>query len=76
MKFFFNERPKEDSDASAREVLAALRNIVDGEDKKSPLSDEAIAALLQKQGYDIARRTVAKYREKALIPVARLRRKA
>lgn len=76
LKFFFNERPKEDSDASAREVLAALRNIVDGEDKKSPLSDEAIAALLQKQGYDIARRTVAKYREKALIPVARLRRKA
>jgi RNA polymerase sigma-54 factor len=76
LKFFFSERPKDDSDASVHKVIAALKQLVEQEDKSSPLSDEALAAELQSQGYDIARRTVAKYREKALIPVARLRRKA
>lgn len=73
LKFFFNERPKSDSDASSLEIMAALRHLVDEENKRSPLSDEALTAALKAQGYDIARRTVAKYREKAGIPVARLR---
>ncbi|MDE5724085.1 MAG: RNA polymerase factor sigma-54, partial [Paramuribaculum sp.] len=73
LKFFFNERPKSDSDASSLEIMAALRHLVDEENKRSPLSDEALTAALKEQGYDIARRTVAKYREKAGIPVARLR---
>lgn len=73
LKFFFNERPKSDSDASSLEIMAALRQIVDKENKRSPLSDEALTAALKARGYDIARRTVAKYREKAGIPVARLR---
>ncbi len=73
LKFFFNERPKSDSDASSLEIMAALRHLVDQENKRSPLSDEALTAALKAQGYDIARRTVAKYREKAGIPVARLR---
>lgn len=74
LKFFFSERPKENSDTSSHEVMAALKSLIDGENKKNPLSDEAIAESLKSQGYDIARRTVAKYREKAGIPVARLRR--
>lgn len=73
LKFFFNERPKSDSDASTLEIMAALRHLVGEEDKRSPLSDEALTAALRSKGYDIARRTVAKYREKAGIPVARLR---
>lgn len=74
LKFFFNERPMEDSDASSREIVAALREIIDSENKSAPLSDEALASELRSRGYDIARRTVAKYREKEQIPVARLRR--
>lgn len=73
LKFFFNERPKDDSDASAREIMDALIRIIESEDRSAPLSDEAITAALREKGYDIARRTVAKYREKAGIPVARLR---
>lgn len=74
LKMFFNERPKEDDDTSSLQILAALRKIIDNEDKHRPLSDEAITAALRDAGYDIARRTVAKYREKAGVPVARLRK--
>lgn len=74
LKFFFSERPKENSDTSSHEVMAALKALIENESKKNPLSDEALAESLKSQGYDIARRTVAKYREKAGIPVARLRR--
>ncbi len=73
LKFFFNERPKDDDDVSSREIMEALRTIVEAEDRSAPLSDEAITKALQEKGYNIARRTVAKYREKAGIPVARLR---
>lgn len=73
LKFFFNERPKSDVDASAREITDALLKIIENEDKKSPMSDEALTAAIRDMGYDIARRTVAKYRERAGIPVARLR---
>ena len=48
--------------------------MVDGEDKKKPLSDDKLVKMLNKKGYNIARRTVAKYREQLQIPVARLRK--
>lgn len=75
LKFFFNESPTDDSDTSTHEITAALREIVEEEDKSNPLSDDALTEALQARGYSIARRTVSKYREKLLIPVARLRRK-
>ncbi len=74
LKFFFNERPKDDGDASTHELIATLKSVIDAEDKRHPLSDEVITAEMVSRGYDIARRTVAKYREKLGIPVARLRR--
>lgn len=75
LKFFFNERPKEDLDASAHELLDALRNEIESEDTAHPLSDQALSERLTARGYDIARRTVTKYRERLGLPVARLRRK-
>lgn len=75
IKFFFNERPKDDDDVSSHEIVAALKDIISGEDHRRPLSDQAITGLLNKRGYDIARRTVAKYRERLGLPVARLRKK-
>ena len=55
-------------------VKARVQEIIDGEDKKSPLSDEVIAAKLQAEGIDISRRTIAKYRQQLHIPPARGRR--
>jgi len=74
LKMFFNERPKEDTDASSHEILQALSSIIDAEDKFRPLSDEALCAALAAKGYDIARRTVTKYRERLGFPVARMRK--
>lgn len=74
LKFFFNERPKDDSDMSSLEILTRLKEVIENENKNKPLTDEALTKTLKKAGYDIARRTVTKYREKAGIPVARLRR--
>ncbi len=74
LKMFFKEHPKADDGVSSREAMDALKRLVDGEDKMRPLSDEAIMSELSRLGYPIARRTVAKYREKLGIPVARLRR--
>lgn len=74
LKMFFNERPKDDADTSSHEILDVLAKIIAAEDKKRPLSDEALSAMLAKRGYDIARRTVTKYRERLGIPVARLRK--
>ena len=59
---------------SNREVKSALQEIIDGESKRKPLSDDKIAAMLKEKGYNIARRTVAKYREQLGVPVARLRK--
>ena len=56
-------------------VMEALRNIVDGEDAESPLSDERIAAKLKERGFPVARRTVAKYRDRLGIPGAIARKK-
>lgn len=74
LKYFFNEKPKDSVDASSHEILAALKKIIDGEDKKRPFADAALTEELKKSGYDIARRTVAKYREKLGLPVGRLRK--
>lgn len=75
LKFFFNERVSEDEDASSREILSALRVLIQEDAPSSPLSDDALTARLTEMGYNIARRTVAKYRERLGIPVARLRKK-
>lgn len=74
LKMFFNERPKDNDDTSSHEILSTIREIIEAEDKNKPLSDEAITAAISAKGYEIARRTVAKYREKLGIPVARLRK--
>ena len=74
LKMLFNERRKEDSDTSAHEILDVISNMIAEEDKHRPLTDEAIKDRLTSLGYDIARRTVAKYREQLDLPVARLRR--
>lgn len=75
LKHFFNEKfSAEAPETSSREILAALRDVIDNEDKHSPLNDEALRAVLAERGIDVARRTVAKYRGQLNIPVARLRR--
>ncbi|AKD02940.1 RNA polymerase factor sigma-54 [Pontibacter korlensis] len=76
LKYFFSEGIATDSgeDASSREVKHILKEIIDNEDKRKPLSDEKIEKMLNEKGYNIARRTVAKYREQLNIPVARLRK--
>ncbi|MEM9985107.1 MAG: RNA polymerase factor sigma-54, partial [Bacteroidota bacterium] len=76
LKFFFTEGIEtEDGEmVSNREVKSALQEIIDGESKRKPLSDDKIAAMLKDRGYNIARRTVAKYREQLGVPVARLRK--
>ncbi|MBS1750715.1 MAG: RNA polymerase factor sigma-54 [Bacteroidetes bacterium] len=76
LKFFFSESLSTESgeEVSTREVKKILSDMVEGESKKKPLSDERLTILLQQKGYNIARRTVAKYREQLNIPVARLRK--
>jgi RNA polymerase sigma-54 factor len=59
---------------STQQVKQALNDIITAEDKHSPLNDEALVKALGEAGYQVARRTVAKYREQLKIPVARLRR--
>ncbi len=76
LKYFFSESMSTDSgeEVSTREVKKILNDLIDNEDKNKPLSDEILTELLQEKGYNIARRTVAKYREQLNIAVARLRR--
>jgi RNA polymerase sigma-54 factor len=76
LKFFFSESLSTDSgeEVSTREVKKILSDLIEYENKKKPLSDERLTELLQEKGYNIARRTVAKYREQLNIPVARLRK--
>ena len=77
IKSFFSEGIKNSKgeDISTIEVKKTLENIIEKEDKKKPLTDDQLTKLLNKEGYPIARRTVAKYREMIGAPVARLRRK-
>lgn len=76
LKYFFSEGIATDSgeDASSREVKNILKELIENEPKHAPLSDDKLEKLLKKRGYNIARRTVAKYREQLSIPVARLRK--
>ncbi|MEO9869857.1 RNA polymerase factor sigma-54 [Ekhidna sp.] len=76
LKYFFSEGISTDSgeDVSSREVKSKLKSFIEAEDKSKPLSDEKLEKALKECGYNIARRTVAKYREQLNIPVARLRK--
>ena len=76
LRYFFNDgyTTTEGEELSTRQIKVALRDLIDGEDKAHPLSDETLRQMLAGKGYPIARRTVAKYREQLGIPVARLRK--
>lgn len=76
LKYFFSEGISTDSgeEVSSREVKQIIKDIIEGENKKKPYSDDKLEKILNEKGYNIARRTVAKYREQLNIPVARLRR--
>lgn len=76
LKYFFSPGLKKDvgDDQSSKSVQAAIRKIVDEEDKRKPLSDQKIANLLKEQGLNIARRTITKYREQMGILSTTLRR--
>jgi len=76
LKYFFSDGYVTESgeELSTREIKAALREIVEAEDKRKPMNDEALCDTLKQKGYPIARRTVAKYREQLGIPIARLRK--
>ena len=76
MKQFFTGSMTTSSgeEVSTGELKNALKEIVDGEDKKKPFTDDELVELMTKRGYQIARRTIAKYRQLLDIPVARLRR--
>lgn len=73
LKHLFSESVNDD-DISSKEIKQILTELIDSEDKLKPLADEKICELLNDRGYNIARRTVAKYREQLGIPVARLRK--
>lgn len=76
LKTFFSESLTNDSgeEVSSREIKKILSDEVNTENKRKPLTDEQICKVLKEKGYNIARRTVAKYREQLNIPVARLRK--
>jgi RNA polymerase sigma-54 factor len=78
LKYFFSEAIVNDSgeEVSTREVKRILSELIGEEDKKKPISDERLMELLSERGFNVARRTVAKYREQLEIPVARLRKEA
>ena len=76
LKYFFSESLQTESgeEVSTREVKSILGDIISKENKRKPYSDEKLTDMLIEKGYNIARRTVAKYREQLNIPVARLRK--
>lgn len=76
LKYFFSEGLQTDSgeEVSTREIKKILEECISGEDKRKPLTDDRLAQILKEKSYNIARRTVAKYREQLNIPVARLRK--
>ncbi len=76
LKFFFSSQftASDGEELSARKVRAVLRSLVEGEDKRRPYSDDALAAMLKERGFAVARRTVAKYRDAMGFPTARLRK--
>lgn len=76
LKSFFSESMQTDSgeEVSTREIKKILSDCIEAEEKGKPLTDEQLTDILKEKGYNIARRTVAKYREQLNIPVARLRK--
>ena len=78
LKWFFRQGTIQKADqedaVTAHQVMAVMKEIIEAEDKRHPLSDEKLTVLMKEKGYNIARRTIAKYRELMGIPVARLRR--
>ncbi len=76
LKYFFSEGLQKDDgeEVSTREIKKILQGCIENEDKRKPLTDEKLAQILKVKSYNIARRTVAKYREQLGIPVARLRK--
>lgn len=76
LKYFFSEALQTETgeEVSTREVKNILNDIIRSENKRKPYSDEKLTSMLQEKGYNIARRTVAKYREQLNVPVARLRK--
>lgn len=76
LKFFFSDgyTTEDGEELSIREIKRILKELVNGEDKNKPYTDDELADCLKEKGYPIARRTVAKYRQQLNIPVARLRR--
>ena len=76
LKFFFSEGITNDEgeEVSSHEVKKILKDAIEAEDKHKPLADEKLMEILKEKGYNIARRTVAKYREQLNLPVARLRK--
>ena len=76
LKYFFSEgmENSEGEEVSTRELKKALQECIDTEDKKKPLTDEQLVVEMQKRGYKVARRTIAKYRGQLNIPLARWRK--
>ena len=76
LKKFFNEKVHTDNDnVTSNRIIAEIKQAIGNEDPAAPLSDRIITDMLAAKGFDIARRTVAKYREALGLPVARLRKK-
>ena len=77
LKYFFNEKIETDDgeEISTRKVKTRINEMVEEESSQKPLSDEKISQILNEEGFPVARRTVAKYREQLSIPVARLRKR-
>ena len=76
LKYFFSEGLENQAgeEVSTRELKKALQECVDGEDKRKPLTDDQLVEEMNKKGYKVARRTIAKYRDQLGIPKARLRK--
>lgn len=76
LKYFFSEGMQTDTgeEVSTREIKSILKECIENEDKRHPVTDEKLAAILKEKSYVVARRTVAKYREQLGIPVARMRK--
>jgi len=77
LKYFFSESMTnaDGDEVSTREIKKMLQELIDGEDKRNPLTDDQLVTLMKENGYPIARRTIAKYRDLLDIPVARLRKR-
>jgi RNA polymerase sigma-54 factor len=76
LKYFFSEKIRSDvgEDVSNKKIRNRIKEIIDREDPQKPLNDQKIAEMLKREGFNVARRTVAKYREQMMLPVSRLRR--